>query len=382
MSNDAEVAVVGLGTVGSMALWRLAERGVPVHGYERFGIANTRGASGGQTRRFAAASQSEPFKTPLALAALELWRALEETTGQSLLTLTGGMILGPRDTPALVNAIRSMQDNALPHEVLDADELHARFPEHLIRAGDTALVDGSTGFLRPERSILSAVGAARARGAKVHDHTRVLAVEPDGDRVCVRTADGVRRYGRVVVAPGAWAPQLLGDLGPEITPRRLTQAWYLPRDVTRYRADVFGVFERVGDVRAYGFPSVDGATVKVGVWTRPHPVVEDLERLDQWVAQAWIDEIREVIATYLPGLHPDPTNLSTHIEGYSPDQLPVVGPSPISERVLIGAGFSGGGFKFAPVMGEILADYALTGATTRDLRFLRPDRFASAEPRA
>ncbi|WP_043497194.1 N-methyl-L-tryptophan oxidase [Georgenia sp. SUBG003] len=375
MSTDADVAVIGLGSIGSMALWRLARRGVRVHGYERFGIGHTRGASGGQTRRFAALSQSDPRNTPLALSALQLWRELEDETGQDLLTLTGGVIIGPEGTTALTSAASSAAEHGLAHEVLDAPALRRRFPQHLVRPTDVGVVDQLTGFVRPERSIVCAVGAATGSGAVVHDYTRVLAVEPDDDGVTVRTNQGTRRYLSAVVAPGAWAGQLIPDVGTTVVPRRLTQAWYLPRDLSLYVPAAFPVFERVGDVRAYGFPSVDGATIKIGVYTDVHPEVPDVEDVDLHVTEGWVREVREVIATYFPGVHADPVAFSTHIEGYSPDGRPIVGPVPGAERLVAGCGFSGAGFKFAPMMGEILAEYASGGGEAGELAHLRPDRF-------
>ena len=368
---DADVAVVGLGAVGSMAAWRLAGRGLSVHGYERFGVGHDRGASSGQTRRFSVQSQREPRWTPLALAALDLWRELESATGRSLLNLTGGVILGPADAPALVGARQSAVDTALPHEVLDAAALADRFPQHLVRPTDAGVLDPLAGFVRPEPAVVGAVRQARELGATVFDHTRVLGVEADG---VVRTAAGTHRYRHVVVAPGARARDVLGLARQTVLPRRLVQAWYLPHDVDSYRADVFPVFERVGDVNAYGFPTLDGATVKVGVYTSGHPIVHDTEHVPLTVGSALLAYFRHAIAKYLPGLHPEPTATTVNLEGYTTDGQPLVGPAPGADRVVVACGFSGAGFKFAPVIGDVLADLVAVGHTKHDIGFLTPDR--------
>jgi sarcosine oxidase len=361
-----------------MALWRLAERGVSVHGYERFGIGHHRGAAGGQTRRFSTLSQRDPRTTPLALDALDLWRELERTTRQHLLTLTGGLIFGPSDSPALLKAVESARANDLSHEVLSTDELRTRFPQHLVRQGDSGVVDALSGFVRPELSIIAAIEAATTAGAQVSAYTRVLAIESQGDHVAVRTAAGERRYHAAVVAPGAWASQMVPVVGEAVVPRRLVQAWYAPRDVAAYTPERFPVFERVGDVNAYGFPTVDGATVKVAFYTGGHPVVDDVENVDLVIDAEKALELRELVTQFLPGLNPDPVTLSVHIEGYTADSVPAVGPVPGAEGVYAACGFSGAGFKFAPVMGDIIADQLVDGRSDRDTAFMAPDRFIGA----
>ena len=372
MTSSVDVGVVGLGTMGSMALWRLAERGVRVHGYERFGVGHHRGAAGGQTRRFSTLSQHNQRNTPLALEALELWRELHRTTEHEVLTLTGGLIFGPQDTPALLSAIESARANDLVHDVLGPEDLKSRFPQHHIRIGDAGVVDELTGYIRPELSVVAAVEAAMGAGATLSQYTRVLGIESRGDHVVVRTDGGETHHDAVVVAPGAWASQLVPGAGADVVPRRLVQAWYVPQDIALYRAERFPVFERVGDVRAYGFPTVDGATVKLGFWTGEHPVVGDLEDVDHVIDVAKALELREQVARFLPGLHPEPVNLSIHIEGYTHDSTPLVGPVPGHDGVYAACGFSGSGFKFAPVMGDIVADYVIDGGTRRDAGFMLP----------
>ncbi|MFI7065793.1 N-methyl-L-tryptophan oxidase [Kribbella sp. NPDC050124] len=369
--SRAGVAVVGLGAIGSMALWRLAERGIAVHGYEQFGIAHDRGASAGQTRRFSVQSQREPRFTPLAVEALDLWRELAELSGRELFGQTGGVILGPEGTPAIVSAIASAQDNELPHEVLTEDALRSRFPQHVVRPGDVGVTDPLAGYLRPEASVAAAVARAAGLGAMVRPHTEVLRVESRADGVAVVTADGEQLYERVVLAPGAWAHELVSA---DVVPRRLVQAWYLARRPADFAPDVFGVFERVGDVLAYGFPSLDGATVKIGIKLEPHPVIADLGNVQRSVDAGLAIRLAGVVREFFPGLHPDPVNLQTGIEGYSPDETPLVGPAPDDPRIVVACGFSGSGFKFAPVMGDLAAEFATTGSTTRAVSFLSPDR--------
>ncbi|MDA3625528.1 N-methyl-L-tryptophan oxidase [Saccharopolyspora sp. WRP15-2] len=372
--HDADVAVIGLGAIGAMAAWRLAVRGHGVHGYERFGIGHDRGAFSGQTRRFSVQSQREPRLTPLALQALDLWRGLESATGRSLLHLVGGLILGPSDAPALVAAHASARAAGLDHEVLDSAELKERFPQHLVRAGDAGVLDPKAGFLRPELSVVTAAQRAEELGAVVFDHTRVLGVEPEADGVVVRTETGSRRYAHVVVAPGARARDVLPAMRTAVLPRRVVQAWYVPDDIDRYRGDVFPVFERVGDVNAYGFPVVDGATIKIGIYTTGHPVVHDTDNPPLTVGRELLHLFRDAVATYFPGLHADPVATTIGLEGYTTDGQPLLGALPDEPRIIVACGFSGAGFKFAPAVGDVVADLVTDGRTPRDVDFLAPDR--------
>jgi sarcosine oxidase len=374
MTTDADVAVVGLGSVGSMAAWRLAARGLSVHAYERFGVGHDRGAFSGQTRRFSVQSQREPRWTALALAALDLWRELEAATGRTLLELVGGVILGPADAPAIEGARKSAANAGLPHEVLRSSDLIERFPQHLVRSSDLGVLDPLAGFVRPEAAVVGAARHAVELGATVFERTRVLGVEDDEGGAVVRTAAGTRRYGKVVVAPGARARDVLALARRTVLPRRLVQGWYLPHDVHEYRAEVFPVFERVGDVNAYGFPTVDGATIKIGVYTAGHPVVYDTENVPLTVGDGLLRHFRDTVTTYFPGLHPDPVATTVNLEGYTTDGRPLVGPAPDADRLIVACGFSGSGFKFAPVIGDVLADLVTGGHTKHDIGFLSPSR--------
>jgi sarcosine oxidase len=378
--SRAEIAVIGLGAIGSMTLWRLAERGVDVHGYERFGIAHDRGASAGQTRRFSVQSQREPRFTPLAVEALGLWRELTDRSGRELFRQTGGVIIGPGGTSAITLAIASAQEHGLPHEPLDAEALRSRYPQHVVRDDDAGVTDPLAGYLRPEASVASAIERATSLGAQVSLYTEVVGVEPRPDGVAVMTTHGEQMYERVVLAPGAWAGSLVPGASRLVVPRRLVQAWYLTRRPADYSADVFPVFERVGDVYAYGFPSLDGATVKVGIKFEAHPVIDHLGQVQRSVDVDHAIRLAGVIREFLPGLCPDPVTLLTGIEGYSPDDQPLVGPAPADPRLVVACGFSGAGFKFAPVMGDLAADFATTGSTTRDVSFLAPERHLVALP--
>jgi sarcosine oxidase len=357
-----------------MAAWQLAEAGATVHGFEQHAIGHDQGAAGGESRRFATHAMGEQREVPLALDATRLWRELEARTGRQLLTLRGGLIIGPEDAPGLINAQKSVIGYDLPHEHLTYRDLRARYPQHQIYAEHVGLFDPNAGHVRPQVSIVAAVEAARHAGATISDHTRVTAVEPDDDGVTIVTTDGVQRFGCVIVSPGPWFAQLLPQFCDRIQARRVLQAWFIARDVSAYRDATFPVFQRTGDVRVYGFPTVDGATVKLGVVAKIPEVVSDPDEVDLRVADAQRAEFRAMVTEYLPGLYPDPVRVSVYMEGYSSSMQGLVGPVRELPNTVVVCGLSGTGFKFAPVLGHIAAQYALTGATTYDASFYLPDR--------
>ncbi|RBM12667.1 hypothetical protein DEH69_19665 [Streptomyces sp. PT12] len=224
--------------------------------------------------------------------------------------------------------------------------------------------------------------ASRLRAAQGHIGGDGVA----GERVVDEAADGgpvrrvgllvhdERRDGLVVVAPGARARDVHPAARATVLPRRLVQGWYLPDDVRAYAPGAFPVFDRVGDVTAYGFPTVDGATVKIGIYTAGHPVVHDTDHVPLTVGRGLLDHFHATVSRFFPGLHPDPVATTVGVEGYTTDGQPLLGPAPGTPRILLACGFSGAGFKFAPAIGDVLADLVDEGGTARDVRFLAPDR--------
>lgn len=374
--NDADVAVIGLGAIGSMTAWQLTRQGASVHGYEQFGIAHDRGASAGQTRRFSVQSQGDHRLTALAIRAYESWLELESETETRLLEQVGGIIIGAPGVPAFDNALSSAQRYGLPYTLLTHDQLADRYPQHVVEQEEAAIVDPYGGFMRPELAVLKAANRAKALGAEIYDNSPVSAIVPDAHGVTVTSRHGTHRYGRVVVATGYWARRLLPLAASSILPRRLLQTWFAVEDAASYTPEIFPVFERVGSSRMFGFPMLDGASVKIIPYLGEHPAVQDVERPDRWVSPDTLERVAQVVEGALRGLHSSPIGTSLGYEAYSIDGLPLLGPSLLSPRVISAVGMSGAGFKFAPYFGSIAARYALGETLIEDVSFLDATRDA------
>jgi sarcosine oxidase len=377
---DADVVVVGLGGMGSQALWRLARRGARVIGVDQFPPGHDRGSSHGQTRIIRTAYAEGPDYVPLVQQAWRLWDELAAATGEELVRRTGGLMLGPPSAATIAGPIDSARRHRLPYEVLDAAAVRTRFPQHRFAAG-SGFVEADAGVLFPERSVRAAVRAAEAAGARTAIGSPVTGVLPDPDRPRVRIGDRTLVARRVVLAAGAWTGRLLPGLAARLRPVRRVIGWFAADRPDDFAPDRFPVYiradgDRPGSSVWYGCPQVDGSTVKIGLHMRPGldepadpvPGPRPPDRAD---AAA----LTEIVAATLVGLRPEPVRLATCMYTLTPDEHFVIGHRRDLPGLTLLAGFSGHGFKFAPVVGEIAAQLALTGRCGLPIGLFDPHRF-------
>jgi len=369
-----DVAVVGLGAMGSMAAWRLASRGARVIGFDRYEPPHAMGSSHGQSRIIRSAYYEGPGYVPLVRESFEMWRALERESGESILTMTGALMIGPPDSELVSGSLLSAREWGLEHEVMQPADVHRRFPRYRLRDDEIAVYDIAAGFVRPEKAVAAALGRARALGAAIHTNTAVESVEPG----VVHAAGKAWHVNHVITCTGAWnATGLLPALDMPLEVTRQCMVWFQPRTPSLHTPEAAPVFVHgtTGDaIHAYGFPSVDGETVKVGVsddHTPQHP-----DAIDRVVHPTDLDPAVHYVAAALPDLDPDPVSSVICLQENSPDRHFVVGP--LQPGITVFAGFSGHGFKFAPVIGDVAADLALEGHTARPIAQFEPHRFARA----
>lgn len=372
---DAKVAVIGLGSIGSMALWQLARGGVDAIGFEQYAPGHDQAAAGGESRIFRTAYIEGSEYVPLLSRSRELWRELERESGRSLLTLCGGLMIGDAESEAMRNVLESATSFDLPHEVLDAAEMGRRYPQHRMLPGETAVLDHWAGVLRPEFAVLAAAQAARARGARVEAGCRVTAVEPGPDGVRVHTPERGYTVEQAVVTAGPWTARFAPGLAGHITAKKLVMTWYPARDVAAYSPDSFPIFIREsGDVHIFGIPTLDGGSVKVA----PHASYGDLADagdLDRNVAAGELEPINSAVARLLPGLDSTPVRVSVYMDAYTTDGHAVVGRMPGADNVWLLGAFSGHGFKMATAFGQVAAELVTDGKTGLPIEHLDPARF-------
>lgn len=370
MASKKRVAVVGTGTVGSQAAWRLAVRGAEVVGYDRFAPGHDRSAAGGETRVFRSLQTHDSRYVPLVRHADVLWEQLQAETGRELRRLTGALVMGPADDPQMRTVVDGIAEHGLDHEVIDTEAMTKRFAQFRVDDGDLVILDRRAGFIRPELTVQTAARRAEELGARIRRYTPVREVAPvAGGGVEIRTDTGTERFDAAVVTPGPWVGDLLPGLPWEVSVYRAISAWFLPHEDPPADAER-PAFIRCGETPFYGIPSPDGLAVKLGLSQAHHKPVDDPNLLNRTVAPEELETFTAVVRRHLPGLNPDPVRVSVFMEAYTESNLPLVGPLPGCDDIVLLAGFSGQGFKLAPAMGDIAADLVLEGRTSQPIDFV------------
>jgi sarcosine oxidase len=374
-----DAIVLGVGGMGSAALYHLARRGRRVLGIEQFSLGHEFGSSHGVTRIIRLAYAEHPSYVPLLRRSYELWREMEKVAGERLLVITGGLDIGAAEGTMVAGSLQSCREHGIAHEVLDAAEVMRRFPGYRLPPEMTAVYQQDGGFVLPERSIAAHVGAALSLGAEVHGCERVVSWSAEGGGVEVRTDRARYRADRLVIAAGPWAAQSAPVLKSLAMPERQVLIWTQPLRAEAFTPEVFPIFNmETPEGRFYGFPVFSVPGFKLGKYhhrgerTDPDAMYRGFDRADETV-------LREGIERYFPDANGPTLAMKTCLFTNSPDEHFILDLHPEWPQVAIAAGFSGHGFKFAPVIGEIMADLALEGDCARhDLSLFRLARLTSS----
>lgn len=376
-----DVIVIGLGGMGSAAAYQLARRGVRVLGLDRHCPPHDRGSSHGATRIIRKAYMEGPAYVPLLERAYRLWDEIEMQTGRTLLRVTGGLMLGPEGSEPVAGSRRSAREHGLAHEVLDAGEIRRRFPP--LRADDETMgvFEPGAGVLDPEAAVSAYLDAAVAAGAELRTGTVVEDWERDGDGYRVRTSSGLLHAGGLVLAPGPWAAGLLPRYANLLMPSREVMHWFAPTgSLDPFRPGHFPIFlwEPAEGSVFYGFPALDGAAggVKTAIHHGGSPA--DPDTVDRDVGRQDVDAMRACLRRWVPDLDGRHVAGAVCLYTNTPDRHFLLGRHPEEEGVAIAAGLSGHGFKFASVIGEVLADLVLEGRTELPISPFDPARFDGA----
>jgi sarcosine oxidase len=369
-----DVVIVGLGAMGSAAAYHLARRGKRVVGIERFAPGHERGSSHGATRIIRLGYFEHPSYVPLLRRAYALWRELEAAARQPLLRITGIAEIGPADGKLVAGTLAAARTHDLPHAVLAAPELMRRFPAFRIPVDCVGVVQPDGGVLAAERAIRAHLDLTQAAGATLRTGETVTAVEPRGGGVRVVTDDGPIDAGGAIVTAGPWTNKLLPDLAAPLRITRQVMAWFEPRDAAPFAPDRFPVF-MIESSRGihYGFPHDE-----IGVKFAKHHHADETVDPDGCERSVSPDDealIRPALAEYPPAANGRLLQEKVCFYTMTPDGDFLLDRLPGAPRIVVASPCSGHGFKFAPVIGEILADLATNGAPSHDISRFRLDRF-------
>jgi sarcosine oxidase len=371
-----DVIVMGVGGMGSAAAFELARRGRRVLGLEQYALGHDLGSSHGQTRTIRTAYYEHPAYVPLVRRAYQRWYDLEQRQGQHLLTEGGLLSIGAPDGEMIRGVRASAQEHRLPVEMLTAAEIRRRFPPLHVGDAFVGLLEQSAGFLYVEPCVLAHIREAQKLGAVIHPEEPVISWRAAAGGVTVQTTARSYSAAKLVITAGPWAPRLLQAWGTRLTVMRQVLMWFGTRDDSQFRRDVFPTFlmETPHGVW-YAVPVINAAE---GIKTAEHygaPELRGPEEIDRTVRSEDEKRRRIFIREYLPSADGPVRRSAVCIYTLTPDRHFLIDLHPDHPNVALAAGFSGHGFKFASVVGEILADLADAGRTDLPIDLFRFDRF-------
>lgn len=390
-SNIADLLVIGLGAVGSAALYQAAKLKVHAIGIDRFAPPHEHGSSHGDTRITRRAIGEGREFVPLVLRSDEIWDELEETTGRTLVTRNGGLILASRNMPGdhhgstsfVQDTIDAAREFAIAHEVLHATEILKRYPQFRLRGDEVAYFEPDAGFLRPEACVEIQLELARSAGARIFVDEIVTAIEPRAQAVEIQTNRARYSAGQVIVTAGAWIPQLIGEDSAGLF-RIFCQilCWFaIGGNRDRYAPEHFPIFIWITGNRPrdmmYGFPAVDGPDGGVKISTEQYEATVHPDSVPRDVASS---EIAAMHAEYIAGRFPDVAaqvlRTETCLYTVTPDAKFIIDTVRGDDRVWFASACSGHGFKHSAAVGEALTRRALGQKALVDLSMFGLRRFA------
>ena len=377
--------IVGLGTAGSATCMTLARRGFTVLGIDKYRPPHNMGSHHGSSRSVRRAYLEGTSYVSMALRSWELWRKLEKDSGQKLLVTTGNLTIGPPESPAISGFVGSAQSYDIPHECLTAAEVRKRWPQLAPSDSFVAGLEKEAGIVFPELSITTFLAEAKKAGADLVVDERVDRWTENHEKVVVHTSRNTYEADRLLIAAGAWTNILLDLPNSPLTAKRVPVLWVeAPKDRS-FHLGTFPVnFWQIPTEENppspqtyrefYTLPVIDqGAKVKVAF----HNGLVDCDpsTLIREVSPEEIETIKEVISEFFPRLHKNTITSEVCLYSMTPDGHFYLGRKPGSSNVF-GVALAGHGFKFAPILGEILADLMVDIAPVVDIELFSPNRFA------
>jgi sarcosine oxidase len=377
-----DVIILGLGAMGSSAAQQLTQRRKRVLGIEQFIPPHDQGSSHGGTRMIRQAYWESPAYLPLVLRSYELWEKLETDAGTKLLNITGGLILGSADSQLVTGGIAAADQHSIKYRVLSPAQIHERFPAITPLANDVGVYEKKAGFLLVEECIRAQLRRAEQGGAELHFEERVLGWSADSAGIKVSTDRSVYEAEHLVITAGPWANQALPGVFPMNVTRQV-MAWIQPTNgVEPFLPDCFPVFlceSPDGGFPGYGFPAVDGANGGVKAAIHGSDAVCTPETVDREVHESDIAAVIDKLSPRFPSLAGRVVKATTCFYTMTPDEHFIIGLHPHFPSVSVACGFSGHGFKFAPVVGEILTQLVTTGRSSHPIEIFSPLRFATRQ---
>lgn len=371
-----DVIVIGVGGMGSSACYHLAKRGQKVLGLEQFSMAHDKGSSHGETRMIRRAYFEHPNYVPLLNRAYALWETLEKESKESLLVKNGLIIYAnPKTSTIYRGTTESARKHTIPIEKLDTKEANKRFSMYRCEKTMSGILEPGAGFLRVEKCVNAHTTLAKKHGAVIHENETVTDYRSTNKGVIVGTNKGSYTADRLIITGGPWNTKLLGELGTSLKLFRTIQYWFKASADFDVKTGIPCFAFHTDDDFYYGFPMLDGKTIKVAAHFSKHAISDPAEKNIHEVPTDELKHVQKFLKEHLPKVSTSLDRFSPCIYTMTPDEHFIIDRHPQNDRITFAGGFSGHGFKFSSVIGEILADLSMTGITKHPIEFLKLRKF-------
>lgn len=374
-----DAIVIGVGGMGSAALYHLANKGMCVLGIEQFDVPHTMGSSHGHTRVIRKAYFEHPSYVPLLQKAYDMWESIEEDSGKQLVNYCGMIYAGKPDSSSIQGVKKSSELYGVPVQEFSASELKTQYPQFSFDDDMVGLYEPSGGYLLVEECVKAHSQQAQKHGAALLTNTNVTAWKHENNSYSIETDQGEFQAKSLVVSGGAWTSKLLQELNLPLTIQRIPSGWFEPENDQHTLENgfpIFGVETQYGFF--YGFPVLDERGVKIARYEGSE-TVSNVDLIDRIAKDKDVGHIQQFITQYMPGVTKQVNDSSICIYTVTPDSHFIIDQHPHHENLYIAAGFSGHGFKFSSAVGAVLSDLVCDGKTDVDISFFGLERFASSK---
>jgi sarcosine oxidase len=380
MQNHYDAIVIGLGAMGSAALYQLARQGANVLGIDQFRPPHTLGSSHGESRITRLAIGEGAAYVPFAQRSHAIWRELEAESGTALLTLSGGLIICPTGGGAQFHGQRDFVEHTatianqfnIDHQILDAETVRQRWPQLRITDREHAYYEPTGGIVAVERAIETQLRLAKQRGATIHLEEQVLGYTATADGVTVTTKAGAYQANKLILAAGPWVRTLLSkQLTNQFSIYRQVIYWFETETPAQFHSDRFPFLIWIGNTPEEYFslfPYMEGGTVGAKVLTEEYLETVTPTSVDRTVHAQEVQRIyRDFVQRRVAGVQARCLKSAVCLYTNTPDENFIIDFHPESERVIVASPCSGHGFKHSAAIGETLAQLALTGKSVLDV---------------
>ena len=385
-SQQYDIAIIGLGAMGSAALYQLSKQGLSVVGIDKYAPPHTFGSSFGESRVTRQAIGEGEAYNPLVRRANEIWGELEQVSSEKLLEHCGVLLAAHKEQRFLQNTLKAAKDFSIRHEILTGEEVERRFPAIKAAGKDRVYYfEPDSGYLLPEKCIEIQLKLARKNGAAILPNTTVTSVSERENGVELRLQNGeIITASKVIIASGPWIKEMLPDtFGPILKTYLQTQYWFAveaehAQDLQPPNMPVFMCGDEKSETTRsfYNFPLLNGAAG--GMKFAAHESGSEVKPDDKDTARpvTSMQDIYRFLANYVQHIKPETVRAANCLYTVTPDEDFIIDFAPGSTRIVLVSACSGHGFKHSAAIGEVLAQLVTRGTSDIDISGFGIERFS------